>query len=329
MDVWIADLKKGFEIEKRQLEQKLADIEPRVPSPEVEGGVPTAPERSEITATTRTVSDTRGTVTGEGEGVVHEPGADNPDDHSSESATNPDDHSTESATGRTELMQSVTDLLRAQTQAMIAQAQVASLQSLPPLSRYSGEGSQEDDEGIDRWLELFEERAQLAGWTDETKLCQLKLHLEKTAAQAFRMLPVSERQDYKSAAESLRKRFRPIDIEELRGLEFHQKVQGDESVERLGLVLQQLGRKAFPSTDGREFDRLLKGRFFQALHPRWQRKLGAPKPSETFHELYDRARMLEQHERQYAESAAARTDGQPRKNEKPASQKYPLRAKPQ
>ena len=65
------------------------------------------------------------------------------------------------------------------------------------------------------------------------------------------------------------------------------------------------------------------------MHPRWQRKLGTPKPSETFHELYDRARMLEQHERQYTESAVARTDGQPRKNEKPASQRYPLRAKPQ
>ena len=227
-------------------------------------------------------------MTVEGEGVVREPGADNPDDHS-----------TESSTGRTELMQSVTDFLRAQTQAMIAQAQVASLQSLPPLPCYSGEGNQGDDEGFESWLELFEERAQLAGWTDETKLCQLKHHLEKTAAQAFRMLPVSERQDYKSAAESLRKRFRPIDIEELRGLEFHQKVQGDESVERLGLDLQQLGRKAFPSTDGREFDRLLKGRFFQALHPRWQRKLGAPKPSETFHELYDRARMLEQHKMEF------------------------------
>ena len=92
VDVWIADLKKGFEIEKRQLEQKLTDIEPRVPSPEVEGGVPTAPEeRPEITATVRTESDTQGTVTGEGEGIVHEPGADNPDDHSTESATNPDD----------------------------------------------------------------------------------------------------------------------------------------------------------------------------------------------------------------------------------------------
>ena len=34
-------------------------------------------------------------------------------------------------------------------------------------------------------------------------------------------------------------------------------------MEQLGLELQRLGRKAFPSTDRKDFDRLLKGRFFQ------------------------------------------------------------------
>ena len=60
---------------------------------------------------------------------------------------------------------------------------------------------------------------------------------------------------------------------------------------------------------GKEFDRLLKGRFFQALHVRWQRKLVAPKPEETFIGFYDRARMIEQHEKQYAASAAVQGDG--------------------
>ena len=326
VDCWIADLKRGFELEKQQLEQKVAELEhevlkePRGPLPEVGGA--SSPPPSELsedaTATARGEPSTREAATDGGEVVAREARVDT---HG--------DGGTESATGQTELMHSVTDLIRAQTRAMIAQAQVASLQSLPPLPCYSGEGNQGDDEGIDRWLEQFEERACLAGWADETKLCQLKLHLEKTAAQAFKMFPASQRTSYPSAVESLRKRFRPIDIEELRGLEFHQKVQGEESVEKLGLDLQQLGRKAFPSADGREFDRLLKGRFFQALHTKWQRKLGAPKPSETFHELYDRARMLEQHERQYAESAAARTDGQLKRNEKQGLQKYSVRAKPQ
>lgn len=70
-------------------------------------------------------------------------------------------------------------------------------------------------------------------------------------------------------------------------MEFHRKTQGNESVEQLGLTLQQLGRKAFPSITGREFDRLLKGRFFQALQVKWQRKLVAPKADEDFMGLYD------------------------------------------
>ena len=85
-------------------------------------------------------------------------------------------------------------------------------------------------------------------------------------------------------------------------------------MEQLGLELQRLGRKAFPSTDGKDFDHLLKGRFFQALLTKWQRKLGAPKPSGTFQELYDCARTLEQHEKQY--NAASVTVHGERKNEK-------------
>ena len=72
-----------------------------------------------------------------------------------------------------------------------------------------------------------------------------------------------------------------VDIEELRGLEFHYESQGNELVEQLGISLQQLGRKAFPSMSGKEFDRLLKERFLQVLGVKWQRKLGAPKPDET------------------------------------------------
>ena len=58
-------------------------------------------------------------------------------------------------------------------------------------------------------------------------------------------------------------------------------MQSEQSIEQLGLQLQTLARKAFPESSGKEFDRLLKGRF---LLPKWQRK---------FQELYDRARTLE------------------------------------
>ena len=79
------------------------------------------------------------------------------------------------------------------------------------------------------------------------------------------------------AVKSLRKRFLLLDIEELRGLEFYQLTQDKQSVEQLGMDLQRLARKAFPKMDMKEFDRLLKGRFYQALLTKWQRKLGAPK----------------------------------------------------
>ena len=90
-------------------------------------------------------------------------------------------------------------------------------------------------------------------------------------------------------------------------MEFHHKSQEpSETIEHLGISIQQLGRKAFPSIAGKDFDRLLKGRFYQALMVKWQRKLGPPKPEETFHDLLARARMLEECEKQFAASANAR-----------------------
>ena len=99
-----------------------------------------------------------------------------------------------------------------------------------------------------------------------------------------------------------------MDIEELRGLEFHQLMQDNQTVEEVGVRLQKLARKAFSGIGPKEFDRLLKGRFYQALMPKWQRKLGAPKPSETFDELYARARTLERHDQQIN---AKRSDAKP------------------
>ena len=40
---------------------------------------------------------------------------------------------------------------------------------------------------------------------------------------------------------------------------------------------------------------MLKGHSYQALSPKWQCKLGAPKTDETFEDLYARARAMEQH----------------------------------
>lgn len=58
----------------------------------------------------------------------------------------------------------------------------------------------------------------------------MKLHLDKTDAEVFCMLPEEDRMDFDRSVEALGKRFRPIDIEELCGLEFHHKTQGTESI---------------------------------------------------------------------------------------------------
>lgn len=189
---------------------------------------------------------------------------------------------------------------------MTAQAKAAALQTLPALSCFTGEGVDISDDGFDKWLEKFQERAKFAGWTENDQLYHFKLLLEKTALETFRMLPDSEKSGIEAAISALRRRFKPGGIEELRGLEFHHKTQGTETIEQLGLSIQQLGRKAFPSITGKEFDRLLKGRFYQALLVKWQRKLGPPKADESFSDLYTRARLLEEYEKQYAASADSR-----------------------
>ena len=172
------------------------------------------------------------------------------------------------------LMHSVSRLLEAQTQMMAAQANAMAAQSFPPMPRFTAENIQSDDDNFDRWIEQFEERAKLVvGWTEEQCIYQLKAHLEKTALHAFRMLPEGDKGSYTTAVEALKKRFHPVDIEELRSLEFHQLMQEQQSVEQLGIELQSLARRAFPESSQKEFDRLVKGRFFQALLPKWQRKI--------------------------------------------------------
>ena len=122
------------------------------------------------------------------------------------------------------------------------------------------------------------------------------------------LLPEDEKCSYNKAVQALKKRFKPTDIEELHGIEFNQKMQKNESIAQLGIELQNLGRKAFPRMKEEDFDHLLKGRFFQALLSKWQRKLSAPKPGETFSELYDRARTLEKQDKQISATAAFRGD---------------------
>ena len=54
------------------------------------------------------------------------------------------------------------------------------------------------DNGFERWLERFQERAKFAGWSKE-QLYQLKLHLDKIALKVFWILPERKRSVFDSA----------------------------------------------------------------------------------------------------------------------------------
>lgn len=55
--------------------------------------------------------------------------------------------------------------------------------------------------------------------------------LDKTAQDIFQMLPKTEVSDIDSAITALAKWFKPKNIEELRGLEFHHRSRSDENID--------------------------------------------------------------------------------------------------
>ena len=197
-------------------------------------------------------------------------------------------------------------MVQTQTAMVDAQTRAMSAQSLPPVPIYSGEGEQSLEDGFEKWTEQFEERARLAGWSEDLRRYHLKIRLSKTAFQTYRLLPEDVKASYSATVSVLRSKLKPVDIEELRGMEFHQLVQQKQSIEQLGLQLQKVAKRAFITLVGKDLDRLMNGRFFQALLPKWQRKLGAPKTDESFDELFSRARTMECREQQYNDIADER-----------------------
>ena len=334
---WADDLRERFKAEKGVLVEKIATLEAKSTPGASTSTTSVSPSRSSSSESSTTVSTTASstTVTAASSGTLSSAISSSSATSTSSTSTSVTvsgasttvAHSTPTLTsvGSAEMM---AKFFETQSQLLAAQVQAA---SLPPLVCFDGHSEGDDTEFV-LWIERFEERAQLAKWTEETKLCQLRLHLTKLADQVFQMLPKEDKSSYSQAVGALKKRFRSVGIEELKGLEFHRRVQGEESVEQLGMDLQKLGRKAFPATEGKEFDRLLKGRFYQALHPRWQRKLNAPHPDETFSQLFERARMLEQHEKQFTASAACRTEAASKKfksNTQTGGSRPPASQKPQ
>ena len=197
---WITDLKSGSELERNTLQEKISVLEEKLKTPESKSADPAGTTAHVPPPPPDVGSGERST---ESSGASRTPPSDPtpPTDpaaptDASRGAMDPATASAgdggatvTDATSSDTLMKSMTELIKAQMQAM---TKAASVQSLPPLDRYTGEGSQAEDDGIDRWLERFDERAHLAEWSDEVKLYQLKVHLNKTASHVFRMFSVNE-----------------------------------------------------------------------------------------------------------------------------------------
>jgi hypothetical protein len=49
------------------------------------------------------------------------------------------------------------------------------------MTHYSGEGNQSCDDSFEKWLEQFEERAKLVGWSEDHRRYHLALHLDGSA----------------------------------------------------------------------------------------------------------------------------------------------------
>ena len=141
-----------------------------------------------------------------------------------------------------------------ETQSQLIAAQVKDA-TLLPLAGFN-EQSDRDKLEFERWLERFEDRARLAKWTEETKLCQLKLHLSKVADQAFQMLFKDVKSSYERVVDTLKERFGSVEMKEWKSMEFHRRVQSDETILELGMDLQKLTRRAFPLMADKELDRM-------------------------------------------------------------------------
>lgn len=103
------------------------------------------------------------------------------------------------------------------------------------------------------------------------------MRLSKKAFQTNRLLPNDVNTSYGTTVSALKARFKAVDIEELRGMEFNQVIQKAQSVQRLGLELQKLAKRAFPCLSGKDFNRQMKGHFFQELLPKCQRSWESPR----------------------------------------------------
>ena len=172
----------------------------------------------------------------------------------------------------------------------------------PQLSKFSGEGEQEDPECYQRWLRKLERVAELQQWSEREKLIQFELLLTGKAERMYDVLPEGTKATFKEATEALRKRLSPVRREALVSAQLMRRRQrSGETVDSFGQEFEQLFERSYGCRAGmdEESREMLKHDLFvQGLLLKWQEKV-LPK-AESFLDALHQARAAEEQERQLA-----------------------------
>ncbi len=116
--------------------------------------------------------------------------------------------------------------------------------TLPPLAKFGGDPSQDDD-AFDRWVRKLLRHAELEHWTEREKLLQVELHLGGRAEQVYELLPAESRSTFAKAVDSLKRRLNPVHSEALLSAQLIKKTQKQtESVEAYTQEFERLFEKS-------------------------------------------------------------------------------------
>ena len=110
---------------------------------------------------------------------------------------------------------------------------------------------------IDCWSNSRKESDWQDGLVSSYSACQLKAHLNKTTLQVVCMLTSEERKIMLKPLQlsvSNSSLWLSTSIEELRGMVCHQLIEESQSIKQLGIQLQCIARRAFPTISGKEQD---------------------------------------------------------------------------
>ena len=122
-------------------------------------------------------------------------------------------------------------------------------QQMPPIAKFSGEQRTGEPEDFCEWLEQFELVAGACQWSEQAKLVNLAMCLRGQAYSFYHSCTPSQRANYSTLVDALKRRFTPVSIQAVQSSLFHERHQGpQESVDSFAQDLKTLFYKAYPRT---------------------------------------------------------------------------------